>query len=1023
MRLTRICFAIALAGPAVMAQSLTTGAVSGKIVDGAGKPVAGATVTFTSGQTSISIPSAADGTFRRGLLNPGEWTVTVTKDGFSTSKASVAVAPNDTRAVNIRLAMVAEQTVDIVGATQTIDTNTTTTGLSQSLETLSSVPKSRNMTDLAFLSPNVTDDGGFGNPSIAGASGAENKYYLDGLQTTDERTGFQGASLPTDFIDQFSVQTGALSPEYSALGGVFSAVTKQGTNDFKGEVFAYDEPAGFKAKPKSNLPYFKAGDNTTQYDYGFTVSGPIVKDKLFYFVGVDSQPNKTSGTANVYPGLVSSDSSTSNIKPYLKLNWYLTQDHQITVTYYGQRAKFEQTNAYSNRGTAQLGDTSHDNTDLFTLNYDWTISPDLLLSVKAGFSKLSQHDSPTDATDVNLVDNAYFSTQGPVGLAGLDYDTGGNPAYNIDNTNKTTQLSATLSWFPPHHAVKFGVSYLKSEYDLNNYAAGGYTLAISSDATPGSPVGTVGTGTLTQTFYRDNASVSAKYLALFAQDFWEFLPGLKLGYGGRYETQKQYGGNGQEVMSFTDFKDAFQPYLGLIWDVHNDGRSKLSATYRTSFEAIPQRLAMRSFGGEYYYLYNYSSNFAYDPTNPNHWGTLTGGATLATAPYQNYAALGADSYSDYSTGFSNDPIAKGTRLPRRQELVLGYDQQMGSANTFGAHFRYRKLDHIIEDSTITDFYGNPYDTGAVFYGSGSGNVYARAILWNPGPGPVTWTSNSAQSTTPGTYTVDNTLFPKAFNEYSAVDLTWEYRVNRLYSNISYTWSHLKGNYEGVVSSSNGQADGNITASFDFWSYVGTGDLPLDRTHQFKWFGTYAVPIRSNKLNLGWNLVWQSGTPVNLFDDGSATNGDPEGWDDQHYYFYAPGKIGVITAANYNNSANWTGGVIPTNGSNTGYVGSYSTFYDIGFYGNAVPKDLKLGNMGRTPTTYSLDLHADFEWLFSSRFRLVPGVDIFNAANTRKATGVYQQGTLDSFGTPNPGYGLANSYQTGRSFRFSLKFIF
>jgi hypothetical protein len=982
-----------IAAATLSAQTVTSEA-KGKVTDANGAPVAGAVITLSSGQATFTITSGEDGTFRRGLLNPGAWTVTVSKKGYVTYKAPITLAQGSSQLLNVKLAKDdARATVEVVGAPPTIDTSTTTVGLNTSLQTLSSIPVSRDMTNLAFLAPGVVDDGGFGNPSIAGASGAENKYYVDGLQTTDFRTGFQGASLPTDFIDQVSVQSGALTPEYSALGGVISASSKGGTNEFKGEIFGYWQPKSWIAKPKSNAPFFKAGENQSAYDYGFDLGGAIVKDKLFFFVGLDSVPFNGPGTTNLDPGLTGSASSVTNLKPFLKLNWFLTQDQQLTATYYGERYKFDQGQRYPNRGTAQFGFSEKDNTDLFNLAYDWTIANDLQFSAKFGSSKLSQTQSPTDTADTYVDDGAFYPT-GP--FAGLDYASGGFGGWTSVNENKTTQYAASLSWFPAHHSVKVGIDALNAKYQLYTPTSGaGYTLGVSGDGL-----------TLTQTFYKDDATVETHFLGLYAQDFWEVSPGMKVGYGARWQKQTLYDANGASILSFNDVKNAFEPYLGFIWDQFNDGKSKLSVTYRSYHEAIPQRLQMRVFGHEDYFLYYYGTNFAYDPTVANHWGALTGGAQLATGPYQSYAALGADSANDYSTPFSHDPIAKGLRLPERHEIVIGYDRQLDEHHTMGIHGRYRRLEHVIEDSVITDPFGTPYDSGAATVPGDPTSAYGQAILWNPG-GSVSWTANQF-STTPGSYNVPNTLFPKAYNEYKAVDLTWEYKSARLYSNMSYTWSRLYGNYEGLVSSSNGQPDANITASFDYYPYVGTGLLPLDRTHQLKWYGTYTQPIGSDQLHLGWNFSLQSGTPISAFDDGSLTNGHTPGYDDSH-------------------TATVGGHTVVDNGN-----GTYSPFLDIGYYGGAVPDHGQYGNHGRTATTYNLDLKVDYYMTLPNKMLLIPAIDIFNATNSRKQTGVYQVATLDNVGTPNPAVVdpntgnlnfQSNGFQGGRSLRFSVKLKF
>ncbi len=181
----------------------------------------------------------------------------------------------------------------------------------------------------------------------------------------------------------------------------------------------------------------------------------------------------------------------------------------------------------------------------------------------------------------------------------------------------------------------------------------------------------------------------------------------------------------------------------------------------------------------------------------------------------------------------------------------------------------------------------------------------------------------------------------------------------------------------MVSSSNGQADGNITASFDYYPYVGYGLLPNDRTHVVKLFASHRFDFFGGDLNVGANWTYQSGTPVSLFDDGSTSEGN------------APGSGSSL---------------------------------DIGGYGNAVPAHGQLGQYGRTPALNNVDLHLDWTYKIGKKYKLIPSVDMFNAFNTRYATGVFEQAT-DQSGTAAVNYGQANNWQIGRRYRFGLKFQF
>ncbi len=349
------------------------------------------------------------------------------------------------------------------------------------------------------------------------------------------------------------------------------------------------------------------------------------------------------------------------------------------------------------------------------------------------------------------------------------------------------------------------------------------------------------------------------------------------------------------------------------------------------------------------------------------------------------------------------------------------DHTFDSGWTVGMHGKYRRLKNVIEDSVLTGKFGTYYDSGLAYAFSGTTPIAwaGQAILWNPGPGNVQWTARSSPNSlnsgavinvTPGM----NYYADKAGNQYQSIDVTASKKTDRDFVNFSYTWSRLQGNYEGLVSSSNGQADGNITASYDYYPYVGYGLLPLDRTHMVKLQWSHRFTVANNDLNLGWAWTYQSGTPLSLFDDGSYTNGNPEGWDTNHNT-----GTGVVNYGDYNTPGNWSGGSVGS-GSYTGPVNG--TWYDIGGYGNATPANAKLGQFGRTPATNAVDMHLDYTMKFGQKLRVIPSADVFDFFNTRTATSIGQLATTQS-GSQNPLFGQETGWQAGRSFRFGVKVQF
>ncbi len=1035
---TRLGFtaAVIVAGGGIVAhaQTATTGAVNGVVSDKSGAPVAGATVRITSAQTSRTYITGTDGSFRMGLLNPGAWTVEVTKASFQKITQNITVLVNQTQPVNFKMAGEAATVVEVLGTATTVDTTTTQTGLTTTMDTLSAIPKAgRDISSLLQLAPGVTG-GGFGNdPSIGGGSSAENAYIVDGLSTTNTARGFQGVSLVTDFIDQLEIQTGGFKPEYSALGGVINAVTKSGTNVFKGSAWLTWDAIGIQAVAKKSQNFRPTTQSAnSRYDIGAEVGGPLIKDKLFFYAGVDANVLEAPSALPNNNGLLNGAQKISTYQTYLKLNYYLTQDQQITFALNMNSAKDDYPNLRPTTGNGQLGYNDKNTTQNFVINYDWTINPSLFLSAKLGSTQFKDEYTPSDTTNPAVTDNIFYTT-GPGSIIGnpnynpalgpatygaglgLAYRSGGAGYYSSLDKVVTTQAKIDLSYFLGTHNMKFGVSQVTSKYSELAATSGGsrFTVRTSGGNFNG----------IDRQFLSTDATVKAIFTGFYAQDTWDLGAGVKMMYGFRYEIQDQRDYNDKTFLKFSNFNDQLQPRLGFTWDVNGDGRSKVSASYARYFESIPQRMAMRVYANEIYLRHRFSaSRSTYNPAT---------GAYAITNPVPS-------SITDFATPFSFDPISQGVKLPKRDEYTLGYDHTFASGWTVGLHGKYRELKNPMEDMVFTDTYGNPYDEGPAisFTGTGTPNYGAGAAVignpggfqqWRPNPASMTllllaagpaginyagypypynnWGINMLNHYNPATglFTIQDTGFPKAGNKYASVDFTLEKKTDRDTFNFSYTWSRLEGNYEGVVSSSNGQADGNITASFDYYPYVGYGLLPNDRTHAVKLYASHRFDLAGGDLNLGVNWTYQSGTPLSLFDDGSTTNGFAPGYDTAN--------------AIYPNPNNLSGDPVVLNPDGI----TTHQFLDIGGYGNAIPANGQLGQFGRTPATNNIDIHADYVIKFG-KFKVVPSVDMFNVFNTRYATRVYQQAT-DQGGNPDVRYGKEQDWQKARRYRFGVKFQF
>ena len=964
-----------VAGSALVAQTATTGQINGKVTARDGSPVAGVNVRVESGQMSRTVLTDASGHYQLGLINPGPVKVTFTKAGHisQTMRGQISIA----QAFTLNMAGFAKDnaaTVEVVATSSNLDASSTTTGSNFQFSALENMPVGRDMNDIAFMTPGVSSSG-FGNAagtalglqiSISGASGAENSFSIDGLKTNDMRYGGQGMAMTNEFIDQIDVQTGGFKPEYSSMGGVFNATTKSGTNEYAGTAWATFSPGTMSPGPKSN-PYYAEQKANSVSDIGAWTGGALIKDVLFYSVGLNYQQTDTPASQNS-SDLTIGKVSTPNYQFFTKINYFINTDNQLTFSYFGNNqtatsasgATLGTTNGgYGNQQTAGK---AINNTNNLNLIYDITLTPTMYLSIKAGQSNILNNQEPGNNSSELVEESFYQAADGSIQPvpANTQWTTGGYGRIARE-TNKANQFSVDFSWILGDHSLKTGFSDLRSTYDLNE-----------SNTGPQSSIWTVtqgadGTAQINQRLYTNNSEAKAEFQSIYLQDTWQVNKNLNLFYGGRAEHQMQKGTTGQTFMDFK-FGSYIQPRIGFTWDINADSKSKVSGSYAMYYEAIPQRLAIRTYGNENYQSYGYGNGSG---TAAIPWSNL-----CVTNPAAVVAGMAPGSDLNYSLGWSQDPQADGLKLPRRVELQFGYDQQISDTTTLGVHTHYRKLTNVIEDSEITQPGGNgipadPYDT----------TPGGQALLWNPHAGSVSWTDLEGHHVT-----VANSGYPTAFNEYQAVDFSYTRKTSSNLLSISYTWSRLFGNYEGLISSSNGQMDSNISSAFDYPPYVGTGLLPLDHTHTIKAYGYQRMPLGTGTLILGFNFIAQSGSPTCKQDNGLT---------------------------NY--------GAFP-NGGTGAYSGSTS-IGDPGGYQNNTFLNSALGTFGRTPFTTKLDFTIHYEVEFSKRVRLEPLFEIYNVLNARPALTIYEQ-TYTQSGVPVPDqYGTPTMYQAPRSFRFGARFRF
>src|SRR5438132_3067615 len=338
---------LALFATSSMAQTITTGSIEGLVTDPNGAAVKGATVTATS-PNLISAKTANtgdDGRYQILALPPGNYKISINAGGFAKfESADFAVNLGRTSTADATLQLQTTTSVVNVTSGAAVDAAQNTTGSNVSTDQFSNFPTQRTVQGLYTIAPTVTRSGlrdAAGrdrDPSVAGSSGPENNYILDGVNTSDPAFGGSGANLPFEFVQEVEIKTGAYGAEYGkSTGGIFNVITKSGGNEFHGDAFGYFSTKGLVRKTNEFPFQGSAPNGFSEIDAGIDVGGPIKKDKLWFFGAFNPQQRKNYFLTQQFHAPVNNKVTT----PYYagKLTWAVNSKNTLTGSTFGDFTK------------------------------------------------------------------------------------------------------------------------------------------------------------------------------------------------------------------------------------------------------------------------------------------------------------------------------------------------------------------------------------------------------------------------------------------------------------------------------------------------------------------------------------------------------------------------------------------------------------------------------------------------------------------------------------------------------------
>jgi outer membrane receptor protein involved in Fe transport len=1029
------CFAL-FAGSA-FAQTTTTGSIEGVVTDSTGAAVPGVTVTATrQGGRATSATSNEEGLFRMSNLEPGIYTVSIeAAKGFAKfEQAEVPVNLSRTSNLNISLRpQGATETVTVTaGSGAAIDVTQNTTGTNVTTEQFSNFPTQRTIQSLYTIAPTVTrsglrdSSGRERDPSVAGSSGPENNYILDGVTVTDPAFGGSGANLPFEFVQELEIKTGAYGADIGrATGGVFNVITKSGTNEIHGDAFAYFVAESFVREVKSSaIPFTGAAPNGySEVDAGFDIGGPIVKDKLWFFGAFNPQYRKNFFLTQTFLQNVENKVTT----PFYagKLTWSINPSHTFTFSTFGDYTKQEGhlfgfsgfgSNLASFRGETQTGGSNY----AFRLNS--TFSPNFIGEFSAGLH--FQRANTIPELDETLVTDRFAVLRGgsilPVTettvlaanglrLAFVE-GTGGSVQRNFvrqgfglksEQDRDRIEFAARLQNIWRSHTFKYGAEFNENKYRIDTLSTGGNldfhdpdhrvgpnrienrfaVCSRSSTTTITCPsasrtanvqllinAGQAPAGVTTAVTGAVSINPSNPFLLLDvvrARDF-------------SLDTRGEFTNTRTESFYFQDDWKAtrnLQVNLGLRWDFQQ---------------------AYSLDGGTYITLNDFVSNtqprlgFTWDFTGEGRGKLFANFARYLETPIPldiNVRAGGSAVQNDFNSNVSRinglpgatviaflgnlggdaTPFDSGLKPQTVNEWTAGLEWGPASLRdlTFGVRGIYRAQDEVIEDGSFDD--GEHY------------------FLFNPGR------RGTANFTTTEDLACNDPAigcFGPARRYYRALELTATKRFSNNYQFIaSYVYSSLIGNYEGLFRNDNGQSDPNITSLFDLVSLLQGmyGRLPNDRPHQFKFDGSYQWPF---KLMTSASFRANSGVPFNA----------------------------LIPHPVYGDNEGFCQDLTPL-GSSLGFVCNPR--------GTAINP---ITGRNRTPTIYNLDLGAYYPISVGEGKQLRLQVDWFNVFNSQRAikqddTFLINSGAPGIAPVPNPFHGTGTIFQFPSAVRLGVKFQF
>jgi hypothetical protein len=854
-----ITLGLLLAASPAFAQ-LGTGDLRGKVVDSQGAVLPGVAVVATnegSGQYRETV-SSGDGTFSMIALIPGSYSVTAELSGFKKyQRTGVRVEVGKAFSIEIPLSVGGiEEQVTVTAESPLVDTSSKQIGgvvTSQELQDIPSI--NRNFTTYLGTLPGVTafiSTDSFGADSIRiNGQGTQNvNYTLDGAGNNDTFNGGNGgaqARTPVEAVQEFQLLTSQFDAEFGASsGGVVNAVSKSGTNSYRGVAFYFNANQDMTAQnyfaAKQNLPKADA----KQMQFGGNIGGPIIKDKLHFFANLERIDQNRGVTINIpaRPELNFSDFTHDNV-----WNWMVRMDHQINGGNTWAVRYLRETSPQSNQfpgvttWTKSRAEKEEDTDYSFVGSLNSVIKNTRVNSLKLSYT----HE------DVFFGNPGYFDVGNQVDLApDLNFQTHREGISTRANRrmDPAYQLDESFAWFVPgkkgDHDLKFGASVVYTPLHIFDASTQNGVFGFSTSDRPFNAADprTYPDRLTVRVPAPSDFIVEGTYYGLFAQDKWKINNHLTASIGVRWDAEVlPIKENDNPRFASPDDHPSdmnnIAPRLGVTWALDQEGRSVIRGGWGRFYQKTPFTFLTGVVSSGVF-----SDSFTVSfPTNNIDPGPSTGqfptNEFLVNGPVVNRARLnqlypaGTKQKNAGTVQFDNpDRI-----VPFTQQASVGYERQFGTSMA-------ASVDYIRNDLK---------------------DLYVRREL-NPG------TRASAARTAAVTRRDANfasvlEITNLGWANSDSLQMSLIKRYSRGYQyRVSYTLSRTYGNVPspGGIDTIDTQVGDALNLEQQ------EARTTQDRPHVLSINGAAEVP-KTRGLQLSGSLQFQSGSPITLTDSTTDDN--------------------------------------------------------------------------------------------------------------------------------------------------------